>query len=193
MKAATKKAVETVELKPLDIRSIQMTLVGDSSLIVHKWSEKAKKQMLDTQMKKAKSAKAAKDPEQDYRDSLYEHPEGGYGFPSIGLKAAAVAAAVQADLFKTEARAAFHIDGDLVKIQGEPTIREDMVRVGMGGADLRYRGEFKDWKIVFTLKYNASVLSSEQIVNLFNLAGFGVGVGEWRPQKNGSFGRFHVE
>jgi hypothetical protein len=40
---------------------------------------------------------------------------------------------------------------------------------------------------------NASVLSADQITNLFNVAGFGVGIGEWRPQKNGSFGRLHVE
>lgn len=188
------KKQEVIELKKLDIRSIVLTLVGDSPLITHKWSEKAKKQMLDKQMKKAVAAKEAKDPEQDYKDSLYEHPDGGYGFPTIGVKASAVTAAAQCDMFKTEARAAFHIDGELVRIEGdEPEMREDMVRIGMGTADLRYRGEFKNWKTSFTLKYNAAVLSAEQIVNLFNAAGFGVGIGEWRPQKNGSFGRFHVE
>lgn len=188
------KQVQTVDLLKLDIQKIQLTLVGDSPLITHKWSEKAKKEMLDKQMKKAKVAKSAKDPEQDFRDSLYQLNDGGYGFPTIGIKAAAVSAAAQADMFKTEARAAFHIDGEYVKIESEePTMREDMVRIGMGTADLRYRGEFKNWKTTFTLKYNASVLSAEQIVNLFNVAGFGVGIGEWRPQKNGSFGRFHVE
>ena len=40
--------------------------------------------------------------------------------------------------------------------------------------------------------FNANVLSAEQIVNLFNTGGFGIGVGEWRPQKDGPFGRFHV-
>lgn len=34
---------------------------------------------------------------------------------------------------------------------------------------------------------------AEQIVNLFNVAGFACGVGEWRPSKDGSFGTFHVE
>lgn len=189
----TEQKIETVNLLKLDIHNIQLTLVGDSPLIVHRWSEKAKKQMLDKQMKKAKVIKEAKDPEQDYKDSLYMLPDGeGYGFPTIGIKAAAVSAAAQADMFKTEARAAFHIDGELVKIEGEPSMREDMVRIAMGTADIRYRGEFKNWSTTFTLKYNASVMSAEQIVNLFNVAGFGVGIGEWRPQKNGSYGRFHV-
>ena len=40
---------------------------------------------------------------------------------------------------------------------------------------------------------NVNVLSVEQIINLFNVAGFGIGVGEWRPEKDGSYGLFHVE
>jgi hypothetical protein len=56
-----------------------------------------------------------------------------------------------------------------------------------------YRGEFPTWSATFEVRYNASVLFADQITNLFNVAGFGVGIGEWRPQKNCSFGRFHVE
>lgn len=67
-----------------------------------------------------------------------------------------------------------------------------MVRVGMGTADIRYRPEFVDWRIPVTLKINASVISPEQVANLLNIAGFGVGIGEWRPEKNGQYGRFHV-
>jgi hypothetical protein len=29
-------------------------------------------------------------------------------------------------------------------------------------------------------------------VNLFNTAGFAIGVGEWRPQRDGSYGMFHI-
>jgi hypothetical protein len=54
-----------------------------------------------------------------------------------------------------------------------------MVRVGMGTADIRYRGEFKTWSATVTVRYNARVLSADQVVNLFNTAGFAVGVGEW--------------
>ena len=172
---------------------MRLTLIGDSGLISHKWSDKAKKEMLDKQMKAAKTAKAAKDPERDYRESLYEHPEGGYGFPCVAFKAAAVGACRFTDGMKmTEARGAFHVDGELAKIEGQPTMREDMVRVGMGTADIRYRGEFKAWRTTLEITYNADAIAPGQIANLFNLAGFGVGVGEWRPEKDGSYGRFHV-
>lgn len=187
------KKETTISLPALNIQFLQLRLVGDSPLICHAWSEKAKKQMLDKQMKKAKQAQAAKDPEQDYKDSLYAHPDGGYGFPAVAFKAAAVDACSSIEgVTKVEARGAFHIMGDMVKIEGEPSPREDMVRVGMGTADIRYRGEFREWSAEVTLRYNANVLSTEQIANLFNTAGFAVGVGEWRPQRDGSFGMFHV-
>ena len=184
-----------ISIPSINIQRATIQLVGDSQLICHAWSEKAKSQMLDKQMKKGVQAKAAKDPEQDYRDSLYPLPNGGYGFPAVAFKAAAVDACSHvSDITKVAARGAFHIIGELVPIEGEPTMREDMVRLSGVGAppDLRYRGEFKTWKVTFTVRYNANVISLEQLLNLFNTAGFAIGVGEWRPQKDGSYGMFHV-
>lgn len=183
----------TIQLPRFDLRNMTIRLIGDAPLICHAWSHKAKTQMLDKQMKRAKAAKEAKDPEQDFRDSLYVHPEGGYGFPSVAFKAAAVDACSHVDgITKVEARGAFHINGDLLQIAGEPTMREDMVKIAMGTADIRYRGEFREWSVNIPIRFNAGVLSAEQIVHLFNVAGFGIGVGEWRPQRDGMFGLFHV-
>lgn len=194
-----------IELPRLRIQRAKITLVGDSPLISHKWSEKAKRSMLDKQMKKAKSAKEAKDPWRDFCESLYwltpmpgEPTEADilaakFGFPTIGFKASAVDACSHVDgVTKVEARGAFHLDGEMVEIEGTPTMREDMVRIAMGTADIRYRGEFKSWRCSFVIRYNTNVLSLDQIVNLFNTAGFALGVGEWRPQKDGSFGMYHV-
>lgn len=188
------KAIAPIVLPKLDIRLLDITLVGDSALIVHKWSEKAIKQMLDKQMGRATAGKEPKNPEEDYVNSLYVHPEGGYGFPSIAFKNAAVSACTSLgkSVTKVAARQAFHVIGELVKIQGEPSMREDMVRVGQGTADIRYRAEFKQWKVHIRVRYNARVLSDEQVINLFNTAGFAVGVGEWRSERDGSFGLFHV-
>lgn len=182
----------TIELPPLNIQQVTFHLIGDSPLIVHAWSEKAKRQMLDKQMKKATKAKEAKDPEADYEACFYKTDAGAYGFPAIGVKAAMVSACRFVDAKMTVMRGAFHIDCEMLEVIGTPRPREDMVRVGMGTADIRYRPEFPEWRIPVTIKFNASVISAEQIANLLNAAGFGVGIGEWRPEKNGSYGRFHV-
>lgn len=205
-----KKDNTSIEVPRIDVRMTEITLVGDTPLIVHAWSAKAKKEMLDKQMKRPKQAKTAKDPKKDFEDSLYKLPDGCFGFPSVAFKTAAATAALSVDgIKKAEVFRAFHVLGEDIDIEGafpgtmmrqnlvrihgtKPRMREDMVRVGMGTADLRYRPEFADWHVRVLVKYNASALSLEQIVNLFNVAGFGVGVGEWRSEKKGQNGLFHV-
>lgn len=193
--AMAKKPVSNEIVVPrINLKTFAITLVGDSPLICHAWGSKAKQMILDKNMKKPKQAKEAYDPQQAYLDSLYPMPDGnGYGFPAIGLKGCAVSACRFVDgIPMTMARGAFHIAGELIKIDGTPHIRQDMVRIGMGTADIRHRGEFTEWSILLPITYNASALSPDQVVNLFNVAGFGVGIGEWRPETNGSYGRFHV-
>jgi len=214
MPAAKKKIQKqteiAIDLPQMNRQTLILTLVGDSSLVMHRWSEKAKKMMLDKQMKKAKQAKEAKDPQQDFAESIYIFDEKPgdrekvknldfkgirFGFPAVAFKAAAVGACRFADGVKmTEARGAFHVNlgEDLIEIEGTPKPREDMVRIAMGTADIRFRGEFKKWRAKIKVQYNASAMSAEQVTNLFNIAGFGVGVGEARPEKNGSWGMFHV-
>lgn len=202
-----------VIIPAINIQTAMIKIVGDSPLIMHKWSEKAKKEMLDKQMKKAKTkGHDAKDPVVDFIDSMYwlegepeEKTENGFiqavqngarfGFPSVAFKAAAVAAGYRAGVTKDKVsmNAAFHIDGEFVEIHGVPHMREDMVRVGLGTADIRHRGEFSEWYAIFPVRYNAGAISIEQLVNLFSLGGFACGIGEWRPEKGGCYGMFHVE
>ena len=196
-----------IEIPEIKLKTMIVRVVGDSPFICHAWSTKAKKMILDKQMKKATSGKEAKDPWMDFCNSLYwldgmpENPteedvtNGRFGFPSCGFKAAAVDAGYQQGLLakKTTARGAFHILGDMVEIEGTPEMREDMVRVGMGTADIRYRAEFKEWEAELTIRYNPNVMSAEQIINLINMGGFANGIGDWRPSRDGSFGTFHVK
>jgi hypothetical protein len=196
-----------IELPPLNIQTMKVTLIGDSPLIVHAWSPKALKQMADKQQKKASAGREAKDPWADFCGSMYwldgapEKPteadvEGArFGFPAIAFKAAAVTACTSiGSVTKVAARQAFHVEGEMVEIKSPapPSMREDVCRVGMGTADLRYRGEWSKWSVELIVKFNGGLMSAEQVVNLFETAGFAVGVGEWRPERDGPYGRFHV-
>lgn len=204
--AAAEESMLDLVIPPIEKKTFSVKLVGDSSLIVHKWSEKAKKEMLKKQMKQASAGKEAKDPWADYCDSMYwltKKPEtptdedianAKFGFPAKAFKACAIDAGYQQGIIpkKTTARGAFHILGEMVEIEGLPQIREDMVRVGQGTADIRYRGEYPEWSVILTIRYNPRAMSAEQIINLLNFGGFSNGVGEWRPEKNGDHGTFHV-
>lgn len=193
---AVAKAASTnnvVEMKQMRLQRIEVPIIGTSPLIMHAWSRKAKEQMLAKQMKRATTGKEAKDPQRDFEESIYTDATGLPAFPTIAFKAAAVDAAVAMDFKKTNLRLSFHIDGDMVPIVGSaPEPREDMVRVGMGTADIRYRAQFATWGAILPVTVNLAMLSIEQLFNLFDAAGFGVGIGEWRPQRDGQFGRFRV-
>ena len=207
MKKTNEETLLDITIPAITLNTMKLKVVGDSPLIVHAWSEKAKRMILDKQMKKASSGKEAKDPFMDFCESMYwldgmpEKPtmddvlKARFGFPACAFKAAAVDAGFQQGILakKTTARGAFHIIGDMVEIEGTPNMREDMVRIGMGVADIRYRGEFKNWSAELLIRYNPTSMSAEQIINLLNIGGFANGVGEWRPSKDGSFGTFHIE
>ncbi len=187
------QSATTIQLPRLNIDIVELTLVGDSSLICHAWDQKKKLEISDKQGQKARLKKGARDPHQEYLNSFYHLPDGGYGFPVVGLKSAAVDACSYIDgVTKVAARGSFHIIGEMARLEGEPRMRDDMVKIGMGTADIRYRGEFLEWRTTIRVRLNSSVLSPEQCINLFNVAGFAVGIGEWRPQKDGSHGMFHV-
>ena len=63
-----------------------------------------------------------------------------------------------------------------------------MVKVGQVRV-LRTRPMFKSWACVTELTYNETVLSESQVIELLNIAGDQIGIGDWRPK----YGRFTVE
>lgn len=217
---AVKKNTEVVEIRPIEIAKADIMITGDSPLIVHKWSEKAKRQMLDKQMKVTKTkGREAKNPIEDFVSSMYwihnepdEYTEEAFeaaiaagakfGFPVNAIKQAAISGAYRCGAIKDKVsvKGAFFIEGVQVKenqlaiINGSaPVMREDMVRVGMGTADIRYRGEFREWSMPLFITYNKNgQYTLEQIINLINMGGYTVGIGEWRPEKDGQYGMFHV-
>lgn len=194
------KQPQGVAIGGINVKTIVVHLVGTSPLICNRFTEDQEKAILDKQMKKAteKAGRAVKDPDALFRKSLYVMKDGRYGFPATGFKQSAVGACTFSDDFKkTEMRGAFHViaedDDGLVHVSGTPVMRKDRVKVGMGAADIHFRGMFPaGWTVALTIKYNANKISAEQIVQIYEVAGFSIGVGDWRPQKNGSYGMFEV-
>lgn len=215
--AIKKNNTELLEIRPIEIQKVNLRIVGDTPLIMHAWSEKAKRMMLDAQMGLAKGKKKEpKNPVEDFIRSMYwltDMPEemteeafseaisngARFGFPVTAFKQAAISAAYRMGWAKDKVslRGAFFIDGDengMIEIHSDaPKMREDMVKVGMGTADIRYRGEFANWYADMTISYNMNGnYSLENIMNIINAGGYICGVGEWRPEKDGQYGQFHV-
>lgn len=195
-----------VTIDSIGKETLRVPIRGTSPLIVHRFSEKAKRQMLDA-MQGKKKVKTIRDPQADYEESFYRYTdpvtgESGYGFPIIAFKAATISAARLYDKSITMVglrqqlfmRGILGDDGQQVAvIDGKPVMREDMVRLGMSGTDLRYRPMFTEWSTTLEVTYIKSSLSRASVLSLIDAGGLTVGVGEWRPERKGDFGTFEID
>ena len=75
---------------------------------------------------------------------------------------------------------------DMDELWKNPAFRlRTAVRV-RGARTMRTRPCFPDWSLRFTARYLPSVLDREEVFDLFRVAGFMRGLGDWRPI-NGTF------
>lgn len=191
-----------IDLEPIKLRTVHMEIEGVTSLLVHKFSDKARKQIQDKQGGKVQNSKKKeiRKPEEEFNAARHtfvdEHGELRDGYPAIGIKKAMIDAGYRyVSLVKADLRGDMHINCDLVAIDGPPPeINESMVRLsGIGRtADVRYRPEYWPWSMVIPITFKPSRLSEEQIVAMLAHAGFSVGLGEHRPERDGNNGRFEV-
>lgn len=194
-------------------RSFGAWIVGDSPLICHAWSQKAKLEMLQKQVKATRSGREARDPEADFVSSLYEMGNGFYGFPCTGLKNAIMSAAHKdKGIAKTNVLSALFLDAEMISVRpalagaicdmplvrlyaSEPQMREDMVKIGSGlqkVASLAYRAQFTYWAIRLTGRLNTDILTPDALAFLVSDSGMSAGLGEWRNEKRGLFGAYHM-
>jgi hypothetical protein len=195
-------AVETtIAIDKIQVEALSVPILGTSPLIVHRFSEKAKRQMLDA-MQGRKTPKESKDPKAEYEAAFYRFPDGGYGFPVVAFKAATVDASrfYGKSVTKVGLRQFMFMRGEvgsdgqqLARITGEPHMREDPVTVGRSGRDLRYRPEFSVWSTSLHVIYVTSALTRSSVLSLIDAGGMGVGVGEWRPERDGDFGTYCID
>lgn len=175
-------------------------IIGQTPLIPHRWSEKARRMMLERQQGKAVARKAPKAPEEEAFAATYWLEDGRPGMPATAFKSAVADAARHFDgLTQVLVKQSVFVTGDgvdqLVPITGEITMREDMPRNATGVADLRYRNQIWPWSADLEIEYIASALTPGALLALVDAAGLG-GVGDWRPSspksKSGTYGRWTV-
>lgn len=60
------------------------------------------------------------------------------------------------------------------------------------GRIVRYRPRFDTWQVAFTVSYDETLLTEDQLRRVVDDTGSRVGVLDFRPEKKGPFGRFVV-
>ena len=201
---------KTVELKRIEPKTMIIHIEGLTDLVLNKMNAHTIRTLTDARKDKAKNLEKPNEWEQvitamHWRDGTPKDfsEEGLYQafkdnapcISAFGLKKSFGEAVVrnEIDKYKTKFDANVNVvsKGGLVPIQfAEHFIDEKLMSPKKGSPVLVNINRFSGWKATFTVSYLESVYSAEQIINIINLAGFGLGIGSGRTS---GFGRYHVE
>lgn len=197
-----------IVISRIGTETIRVPILGLNPLITHKFSEKAKRHMLDS-MQNRRQPKEPKNPEEEFKAAAYRFDDGGYGIPAIAFKSCTVSAArlfgksvtmaslrqfifVRGEFSLGEGQMLARINGDMSQFELTPEMREDVVRVSSGGTDLRYRPCWINWESWLDITYVKNAITQDSVLSLVEAGGLTVGVGEWRPEKKGEYGTFCI-
>lgn len=181
------------KLYELDLQLIVVPIQGITPLLMNRFTKEVRKSIEDAQQGTAKRGKAPRDPEAEFKASQYRTESDELYVPGVAFKEAMVRAAKATGMAMVDARTAFHVVGqELPLVCSEPYMRSDRVVIGRGTTSMAYRAAIDEWEVEVPIRFNARAISAEQLVNLLQLAGFGVGILAWRVECKGSFGMFEV-
>lgn len=201
-----KKKAERIEITPPNFQTISARVEGVAPLMLHKFSEKMRKQIEEKQTAtdKVRKKRESKDYRAEYLAARYLSTEGWEGVPAGSFRNAMISACRDIDgLTMVRAKCAFFLlpdghdstDGTpLIKlvnqrnrpIKGAHDTRP--VRLESGVADMRNRPRYDSWECELQIQYDADIVSASDVLNLLARAGAKYGIGELRPNAKKGFG-----
>lgn len=197
-----KKLEENVEVLELNAQRVTYFVVGETPLIMNRFSEKARQEMLLPAMKKNKAEKATSlkhDPIAEFRSGIYmtrdQNAPTAVHLPTNAFHKAVGQAAIDIPgQAKSVMLRLTSVCTATVNLYGNPALFCRMVRSGGMNAtpDIRTRPIFAEWACEIEFQMVANLVKQSQVTNLLAAAGTIVGLCDWRPQKGGSYGRFRL-
>jgi hypothetical protein len=197
------KKVETAEIEIMQINTneVRFNLVGTTPLIMHRFDQKAWRELLLPSKRKNTAERETTlkhDPIAEFRGAIYRSREAraptvihlpcGMLHKAIGQAALDIPGAAKSQIMRLTS-----VITPTVHLYGIPMLGADMVREGMSKTpNVRIRPYFREWACEISFRYIADLVQEKQIAALLGAAGHIVGVGDWRGEKGGSFGRFRV-
>lgn len=199
---ASTPAQTSVSVKPLNFQVAQFEIEGDAPYVQNKFSEKAKEKMKGTQeagaVAQSKRTRAPKDFEAEFKLATHRDAKGKCGIPAPAFRNAMISACRTVGFKMTHAKLGVFVLADyfdatdgtpLVALKAEPEMNVSPVRNDNGSTDLRPRPMWAPgWRATLRVRFDADMLSLEDITNLVVRVGAQVGIGAGRPDSRESAG-----
>jgi len=200
-KTEEKQVTKALEIKAPRFEIVEFKIEGTAPLVQHKFSAKARNQIIKTQeagsQAKGKKQREPKDFEEVYRGAMHVAKDGWLGVPAGAFRNAMISACRTVGYKMTHAKLAAFVLADgfesddgtpLVRIYGEPEKHTTYARNDNGSVDIRVRPMWKEWRLKLRVRYDADMFSAEDVANLIMRVGMQVGIGEGRPDSKNSAG-----
>lgn len=202
--ARTIKATPQVEIDVMDLKQSSHVywLVGDTPFFCNRMAAKAWRELLLPHGPMTKTQKATKlkhAPYAEYRNSPYVRSgEGETLFQMMGsapkMSIASAALRMPTSASKTEMKQLVRSPAEKIPLWGIPKL--DMSIVRMAGIsrtpDVRTRAKLDRWAMRVELLWAEPMLNAMKVTQLLISAGFICGLGDWRVEKGGEYGAFHL-
>lgn len=189
----------SINIPEINNQELTVDIIGRTPLLVKRFDEKTQQGIEDAQQGVAKRKKDPRKPEEECERARIRNVKGEDCVKAIWIKKGMAAMGGYFGIPRGNIEQGVYVVGDLLPIKHsgkKPIMNTARVRVGQGGmakTSVAYRPEFQDWKCLgVRIGFDASVLTAHQVISLLNHAGGKNGIGEWRPQKGGDYGRFDV-
>lgn len=196
------KTQPAIQIAAPDFRTIAMDIEGTAPLVINKFSAKAQATMQAAQeagsTAKSKKNRESKDFEALFNGARHISTEGWDGIHAASFRNAAISACRAAGFTMTRAKLALFVEADgfdrddttpLVRItKGEPEMVISPCRNASGVIDLRPRPHYQPWAATLRIRFDAGILTEQDVVNLMARVGLQVGIGEGRPDSKQSAG-----
>jgi len=144
--------------------------------------------------------KASTDWEKEALKKLYVNSEGKIYQPSTHIERSLIDAGKKIKV-KGQGKATYSkIFGSMLSVEEFEIIHKNqsyeihktlVVIPSTKGRVMRYRPLFKKWELEFNITFEDEI-SPEVVKEALEIAGKYVGIGDWRPEKKGKFGKFQV-
>lgn len=191
------------------MQSMKLKLTGNGPILMH--SDRMANPLDPIKKKMAaisgKRKKTAEDHEQlahiEWEAGMYHDADIGPYLPGKILKAGLIAGAkktrsgpkVKSGVLVLTDKAPLEYEGprDLVKMWAAGSFADIRSVVVQRARLMRCRPIFHNWSATFELMFDDTVVDREDILAFAETCGQMIGIGDYRPESGGDFGRFYVE
>ncbi len=191
------------------LKNLTLNIIGEGALLMHADRLANPLDALGKEMKKISKKRTKTDEDHlemariEYVGGLYFDKLIGVYLPSHMLKASFVAGAKKVKkgpqaksgiFFKESKNKLIHTGGDTIdELWADEQFRLTTSVVVSRARIMRTRPCFPAWSCIVQLMYDNTALDADEIVDFANRAGSICGLGDWRIEKGGDFGRYRVE